>query len=336
MLALDASRRSQRSSRAGAPRSAILAAMSLYSMLAPKGPNGFGYGSTAEDVTSGLDLKGKTVLVTGCNSGLGFETVRVLRLRGAHVIGTARTRAKADEAGASQGGLAGAFTGLACELSDPRSVRACVADLQGRGTTLDAIIANAGIMALPKLEKSNGLELQFFTNHVGHFLLVTGLLDRLTDDARVVMVSSEAHRNAPKEGIQFDNLSGDRGYAPWAAYGQSKLANILFAKKLARRLEGTRKTANALHPGVIKTNLGRNMGSFAEVAFALVSPIALKNIPEGAATQCFVATSPKARGVTGEYFSNCQVIAPRADARDTALADRLWDKTEEIVAALPR
>lgn len=309
--------------------------MSLYSMLAPKGPNGFGYGSTAEDVTAGLDLKGKTILVTGCNSGLGFETVRVLRLRGAHVIGTARTKAKADEAGASQGSLAGAFTGMACELSDPRSVRACVADLQTRGTTLDAIIANAGIMALPKLEKSHGYELQFFTNHVGHFLLVTGVLDRLSETGRVVMVSSEAHRRAPKEGIQLDNLSGDRDYDPWTAYGQSKLANILFAKKLARKLEGTRKTANALHPGVIKTNLGRNMGSIAEVALALASPIALKTIPEGAATQCFVAVSPKAQGVSGEYFSHCQILKPRADARDDGLADRLWAKTEEIVASLP-
>lgn len=310
--------------------------MSLYSMFARKGPNGFGYGSTAEDVTAGLDLQGKTILVTGCNSGLGFETVRVLRKRGAHVIGTARTKAKADEAGASQRSLAGAFTGLACELSDPRSVRAAVADLQTRGTTLDAIIANAGIMALPKLEKSNGHELQFFTNHVGHFLLVTGLVDRLSAHGRVVMVSSEAHRRAPKEGIQLDNLSGDRGYEPWAAYGQSKLANILFAKKLARKLAGTGKTANALHPGVIKTNLGRSMGSMAGIALGLASPIALKSIPEGAATQCFVAVSPKADGVSGEYFSHCQVIEPRADARDEGLADRLWAKTEEIVAALPR
>ena len=150
------------------------------------------------------------------------------------------------------------------------------------------------------------------------------------------MVSSEAHRRAPGEGIQLDNLSGDRGYEPWAAYGQSKLANILFAKKLARKLAGTGKTANALHPGVIKTNLGRSMGSMAGIALGLASPIALKSIPEGAATQCFVAVSPKADGVSGEYFSHCQVIEPRADARDEGLADRLWAKTEEIVAALPR
>lgn len=317
--------------------------MSLYSMFAGKGPNGFGYGSTAEDVTEGVDLKGKTILVTGCNSGLGFETARVLRLRGAHVIGTARTKAKADEAGASQAsasqasasGLAGAFTGVACELSDPRSVRACVADLQSRGTTLDAIIANAGIMALPTLEKAHGLELQFFTNHVGHFVLVTGLLDRLAAGARVVIVSSEAHRRAPKEGIQFDNLDGARGYEPWAAYGQSKIANILFAKKLARKLEGTGKTANALHPGVIKTNLTRNMSSVAGIAMGIASPFALKSIPEGAATQCYVAVHPGASAISGRYWVDSNVAEPRADGTDLATAARLWSVTEEIVARLP-
>ncbi|MBX7196723.1 MAG: SDR family oxidoreductase [Sandaracinaceae bacterium] len=310
--------------------------MSLYSMIAPKGENGFGYGSTAEDVTEGLDLHGKTILVTGCNSGLGFETVRVLRLRGAHVIGTARTKAKADEAGASQGSLAGGFTGIACELSDPRSVRACVTDLQTRGTSLDALVANAGIMALPKLETAHGYELQFFTNHVGHFLLVTGLLDRLAPKGRVVMLSSEAHRRAPQGGIQFDNLDGSKSYDPWTAYGQSKIANLLFAKTLAKKLAGSGKTANALHPGVIKTNLGRNMGSIAGLALGLASPLVLKSIPEGAATQCFVAVSPKAEGITGKYFSHCQVIAPRREGEDDALADRLWQRTEEIVAALPR
>ncbi len=308
--------------------------MSLYGMLAGKGSNGFGYGSTAEDVTAGLDLSGKTILVTGCASGLGLETTRVLRLRGAHVIGTGRTSARASESVAGQEGLRGPFTGLACELSDPASVRACVAEVKARGLTLDAIIANAGIMALPKLEKAHGYELQFFTNHVGHFMLVTGLLDRLADAGRVVMVSSEAHRRAPADTIDFDNLRGEKSYDAWLAYGRSKMANILFAKQLAKRLSGTKKTANALHPGVIKTNLGRHMGGAMNVAFGLISPIAFKSIPEGAATQCFVAVNPGAAGVTGEYFSHSQVAKPRADARDEAKAERLWKVTEEIVSGL--
>ena len=306
--------------------------MSLYSMIAGRGPNGFGYGSTAEEVTAGLSLAGKTVLVTGCNSGLGLETMRVLALRGAHVIGTARTAAKASEAGAT---VTGKATGLACELSDPASVRGCVAAVKALGVTLDAVVANAGVMALPALTRAHGYEMQFFTNHVGHFMLVTGLRDALAADGRVVIVSSDAHRRAPREGIQFDNLDGAKGYTPWAAYGQSKIANLLFAKELARQFAGSKRTANALHPGVIQTNLARSMNPLVGVAFAVASPLALKSIPEGAATQCYLAVNPGAAAVSGEYFSHCNVATCRADANDPALAKRLWERTEEIVAALP-
>src|SRR5271163_1423954 len=139
--------------------SKIRGEMSILSIVSRNGPTGFGYSSTAEDVTSGASLAGKTILVTGCNSGLGLEAMRVLALRGAHVIGTSRTQAKADAAGRSIGG---ATTGLACELSDPQSIRACIAAIQHQGLRLDAIIANAGIMALPKLETAFGYELQFF------------------------------------------------------------------------------------------------------------------------------------------------------------------------------
>ena len=309
--------------------------MSLYARFAPRGPHGFGYASTAEEVTAGLDLRGKTFLVTGCNSGLGLETTRVLRLRGGHVVGTARSEAKANEAGA-QTGPHGTFTGLACELADPSSVRAAVRAVQQRGLRFDAVVANAGITALPRLEKAHGIELQFFTNHVGHFLLVTGILEQLSDDGRVVMLSSRAHRNAPKEGIQFDNLSGDRGYSPWANYGQSKLANVLFAKGLQKRFAGTKKTANALHPGVIHTNLGRSMEHpLKQLVLVLGDALAFKTIPQGAATQAFVAVHPAAAGIGGAYFSDCQVSLPRCDAEDPELAERLWTRTEEIVAGLP-
>lgn len=307
--------------------------MSLYAWVKPKGPNGFGYGSTAEEVTEGVSLAGKTMLVTGCNSGLGLETMRVLAKRGARVIGTARTADKAREACAS---VAGDTLGLACELSEPSSVRACVAAVHEKGARLDAIVANAGIMALPKLEKAHGYELQFFTNHIGHFILVTGLLDRLADDGRVVMLSSGAHRAAPPGGIDFDNLAGEKSYKDWTAYGQSKIANLLFAKELARKLAGTKKTANALHPGVIKTNLARNMTNpLAGFAFALAGPIALKSVPQGAATQCYVAAHPGAASISGAYFADCNVAKPRADAEDPALAKKLWQRSEEIVAALP-
>lgn len=307
--------------------------MSLYSMLAGRGASGFGYGSTAEQVTEGVSLEGKAIVVTGCNSGLGLETMRVLAMRGAHVIGTARTETKASEAGRS---VKGKTTGVACELSDPKSVRAAVRTIGDKLGKIDAIVCNAGIMALPKLETAHGCELQFFTNHIGHFILVTGLLDALADDGRIVITSSGAHRNAPTGGIDFDNLDGSKGYSPWTFYGQSKMANILFAKELAKKLAGTNKTANALHPGVIATNLGRHMNPLMRVGLAVAVPLAMKSIPEGAATQVYLAASPGAAGVTGEYWADCNVAKCRADGRDPALAQKLWERSEQIVQSLPR
>ncbi|HSC89054.1 MAG TPA: SDR family oxidoreductase [Polyangiaceae bacterium] len=303
--------------------------MSLIGRLRGNGPSGYGYGSTAEDVTQGLDLRGQNILITGCNSGLGLETARVLSLRGARVLGAART---VDKARAALSGLPGEAVPLACELAEPDSIRACAKDVRALGIELSAIVCNAGIMAPPKLLRAHGYELQFFTNHIGHFVLVNELLGTLTATGRVVSVSSIAHRAAPRGGIQFDNLSGERGYGPWTAYGQSKLANILFAKQLARRFAGTQKTANAIHPGVIGTGLARQ-SRLTELGYALMSP-ALKSIPEGAATQTYVAVHPAAANVTGEFFANSNVTQPRADANDVALAERLWTESEKIAASL--
>jgi WW domain-containing oxidoreductase len=304
--------------------------MSLFDLFASKGPTGFGRASTAEEVTAGLELSGRTYLLTGCNSGIGHEALRVLALRGAQVVGTARTLQKAQEA---CGRVTGKTIPMACELSEPKSVRACVAEVKQQGLKLDGILCNAGIMALPRLERAHGFELQFLTNHIGHFLLVTGLLEQLTDTGRVVMVSSEAHRQAPKEGIQLDNLSGDKGYSPWGAYGQSKLANLLFAKELARRFAGTKKTANAIHPGVIATNLSRSMSPLLAFGWKAMSPF-LKSIPQGAATEVFVATHPSMATVTGEYFKDCNVARPTRLAEDAELAQKLWAVSEKAAAEL--
>lgn len=306
--------------------------MSLYQHFTANGPSGFGYGSTAEQVTAGLSLAGQTILVTGCNSGLGEETLRVLALRGARVVGTARTREKAK---AACDAVQGATIPLACELSDPASVRACVAAVQDQGLQLDAIVCNAGIMALPRLELVHGYEKQFFTNHIGHFMLVTGLLEQLTATGRVVMLSSSAHRRAPKAGIAFDNLDGARGYQDFINYGQSKLANLLFAKELSRRFAGTARTANAVHPGVIATNLARSLSPILVAILRMTRPLFLKSVPQGAATQVYVATHPTLAGVTGEYFADCNIAPARADASDPALAARLWEVSEKIVAGLP-
>ena len=305
--------------------------MSLLSKIKGTGPSGFGYGSTAEAVTEGLDLSGKNYLVTGCNSGLGLETARVLGLRGAQVVGAARTAEKAERA---CGQTVSKFLAVACELASPESVRSCTKKIREEGLKLDGIICNAGIMALPRLEQAFGYELQFFTNHVGHFILVSELIDLLRDDGRVVMLSSAAHTSAPKQGIDFDNLSGEQSYRPWTAYGQSKVANLLFAKELARRFEGSQRTANAVHPGVIKTNLARNMPAFVEAALGLVGPLALKSVPEGAATQCYVAAHPATQEISGEYFADCNVARSSTVSNDPELARRLWRETERIVAEL--
>lgn len=306
--------------------------MSLVSIIKGRsGANGFGYASTAKEVTEGLDLRDKTYLVTGINSGIGLETGRALALRGARVLGAARSTEKAREAIASFGNDA---TPIACELSEPASVRAAVAAVKALGVPLDGIVCNAGIMALPERQTAHGQELQFLTNHVGHFILVTGLLDALAPKGRVVMVASEAHRQAPAVGIQFDDLSFEKNYAPFRAYGQSKLSNMLFARALSKRLAGTGKTANSVHPGVIMTNLPRHMNPVVRAVYPLASAIAMKSIEEGAATQTYLVAHPSAEGVTGQYFADCNPANSTKNSRDDAMAERLWQVTEAIVGKL--
>jgi WW domain-containing oxidoreductase len=307
--------------------------MSLVAAIKGKGPNGLGFASTAEEATAGCDLTGRTMLVTGCNSGLGYETIRALARRGARVIATART---ADKARAACDRLAGQgqFLPVACELSDPASVRAAVASVRASAGPLDAIVCNAGVMNIPTPQQKFGWELHLFTNHVGHFMLVTGLLDRLAPAGRVVVTASRAHRRAPPPGIDFDNLSGERGYAPMKAYGVSKLANILFTRELARRL-GAGQTANTLHPGVIDTNITRSLPALAQLAFRVAAPLVLKTPAQGAATQCYLAASPAVAGVTGAYYEDCNPSQTNAFGRDLTLAARLWEASEALVARIP-
>lgn len=287
----------------------------------------FAFETTAEDVTEGLDLSKKTYVVTGCNSGLGLETIRVLALRGASIIGTARTQQKAEDAFKSLGieGVA-----LACELSDPASVRACAKLINTQDQPIDALICNAGVMALPGPQTTFGYDLQFLTNHIGHAILITETLDSLAKTGRVVIVSSGAHRMAPESGIEFDNLSGERDFDPWKMYGQSKLANILFAKQLAEKFAGTGRVANSLHPGVINTNLARHI----ENPEAMYAKMRNKTVAQGAATQCAVATRPEYAKQSGLYFTDSRPAKCSKLANDKELAAKLWDKTQEIMATL--
>jgi len=305
--------------------------MSLLGLFKGKGENGFGYTTTADQVTEGLDLSGKRILITGCNSGIGLESARVLSLRGATILGAGRTREKAEAALAQ---LPSPTVALECELSDPASVRRCVAAVREQGEPLDAIIANAGIMAVPYAQK-HGVEMQLFTNHFGHFILVTELLNQLTDAGRVITLSSAAHKRAPRGGILFDDLSYEKGYSAFQAYSQSKLANLLFTKELAKQFEGSERVAIAVHPGVIATNLGRQMNAVMRAGFAAIGPLFLKTVEQGAATQCFAAVHPEAAAYNGEYLADCRVIRSSALSRKKELAAKLWRVSEELVAGLP-
>jgi NAD(P)-dependent dehydrogenase (short-subunit alcohol dehydrogenase family) len=293
----------------------------------PVGP--FGADSTAEEVTAGIDLSGKTAVVTGANSGLGYETMRVLALRGAHVIGTGRTAEKAEAACASIDGNA---TPVVLELTDLQSVSTCTEQIRAMGMPVDMLICNAGIMALPELEQVNGIEKQFFVNHLGHFAFATALTKQVqaAEHGRVVMVSSLGHRWAPEAGIEFDNLSGERDYDPDRMYGQSKLANGLFAFELARRFRGTNATANAVHPGIIMTNLARHFPKWQQIAGRLIGWTFMKSMEAGAATTCYVATNPTLAGVSGYYFADCNPELPTRQMQDPALAAKLWDVSEEL------
>ncbi len=300
-----------------------------------RGASGFGYASTAEEVTSGIDLRGKNVLVTGVGSGLGLESARVLSMRGARILGLARSREKAADALREIGaGRPENGEPLACELSEPASVRACVEAVRALDIKVDVMLLNAGIMALPERTLKHGQELQFLTNHIGHFILVTGLLERLSETGRVVVVSSSAHQAAPRGGIQFEDLSFANGYSGWRAYGQSKLANLLFSRALSKRFEGTTKTANALHPGVIATNLGRYMNPVVRVLSPIASAVAMKSVPQGAATQCYLAAHPSVARSSGGYYADSNVATCSRYGRDDAMAERLWAVSESIVASL--
>ena len=279
----------------------------------------FGAESTAEEVTEGLDLSGKTAVVTGCNSGIGYETMRVLALRGAHVIGTARSVEKGEEAAAS---VTGRVTPVVLELTDFDSIVACGDRIQAMDIPIDMLILNAGIL-LRELQQVRGLEMQFVVNHLGHFILGNRLMDRVIDapEGRVVVVGSVAHRGAPEGGIQFDNLSGES----WArqAYGHSKLANGLYSLELSNRLAGTRATSNVIHPGGVRTNIMRNVSPGGGGGGG-------KTPEQGAATQCYVATHPALTGVTGQYFADCNPAEQSEYQTDEAMAARLWEVSEEL------
>jgi NAD(P)-dependent dehydrogenase (short-subunit alcohol dehydrogenase family) len=286
--------------------------------------------TTAEQVVAELDLSGRTFLITGGTSGLGLESARVLAARGAAILLTGRTLARAREAATPLGPRA---RPLALELEQPESIVACAAEVARLGMPLEGLICNAGIMVLGELRQVRGIEQHFAVNHLGHFLLVNRLLGQVqaAPQGRVVVVASSAYKWAPPAGIEFDNLAGTRDYTANKAYGQSKLANALFSFELSRRLAGTPTTSNSVNPGAVDTSLWRHYPKWQQALLAPFKGFLLKTAAQGAATQCYVATSPGLATVTGQYFDHCNAVVPPPQVRDAALAQRLWATSEELL-----
>jgi NAD(P)-dependent dehydrogenase (short-subunit alcohol dehydrogenase family) len=271
----------------------------------------FGAHSTAADVIAGIDLSGKRAIVTGASSGIGSETARALGTAGADVTVAVRDTAAGATIAAD---IAGAVTVAELDLADPRSVAAFVANWDG---PLDMLINNAGVMAIPELRLTReGWELQFATNHLGHFALAVGLHDALASaahGARIVSLSSRGHLRSP---VEFDDINfAHRPYDPMIAYGQSKTANVLFAVGATRRWAADGIWTNAVHPGAVDSNLARHIDPAVLEQIKASGQYQFKTAEQGAATSVLVATSPQLEDVGGLYFQDCNE-APVVDAAD--------------------
>jgi NAD(P)-dependent dehydrogenase (short-subunit alcohol dehydrogenase family) len=282
------------------------------------------------------DMHGKTVVITGGNSGIGFETAAALSAMGARVIVTARNADKGRTAVAAlndrvQGGEP--IQLVVFDLGDLASVRRGAAEILEQAPRLDVLVNNAGLVQTLRSETVDGFETTFAVNHLGPFLLTNLLLDRLVESApaRIVNVASTAHA-AARHGVPFDDLQTTGRYRAMRVYGQSKLANMLFTLELARRLACTGVTANSLHPGTVRTGYGADGDARGLLAFGIkiASPFFLSPA-KGARTSVFLASSPEVEGVSGEYFVKCKARQPKRWAQDADAAARLWRVSEELV-----
>ena len=317
----------------------------------------FGATSTTDDVLSGVNLKGKRILVTGVSAGIGVETARSLAAHGAQVVGAARDLNKAKAAtelvrkdAAANGG---SFELVELDLASLKSVRACADGLLAKREPFDVVIANAGVMATPFGHTTDGFETQFGTNHLGHFVLVNRIASLIRRGGRLINVSSAGHRrsNVDLEDPNFERTS----YEPLVAYGRSKTANILFAVAFDQRHRERGVRAAAVHPGVIQTELIRHVNPSwlqsrvdeinQQLAAAGKPPLQWKSIPQGAATTVWAAVVAPADEIGGSYCEDCRVsaIVPdevptaamsegvRGYAMDATTAQALWKKSEELV-----
>lgn len=302
--------------------------------------------STTDQVIDGISLAGDIALVTGASSGLGVETSRALAAAGAEVVMLARDPAKLEAAATAlrEGNPGGTFHTHLVDLADLSSVRSAAADLLESYPTIQLLINNAGVMACPLMRTADGFEMQFGTNHLGHFLLTCMLEPALLAGApgRVVNLSSGGHKFA---NFNFDDPNYERrDYEKWQAYGESKTANVLFTVGLDARLKDSDVRALAVHPGVIMTELSRHMQQEDFESLSERAPgdgeLTFKSVEQGAATSTWAATSPDLEGRGGIYLEDCQVAEPATPgsgsgvedyAVDTDAAERLWSLSEELV-----
>jgi NAD(P)-dependent dehydrogenase (short-subunit alcohol dehydrogenase family) len=281
-------------------------------------------------------MSGTTCLVTGATSGIGKETALRLALLGATVVIVARDAARGAAAGAEITGRMplARIEVMTADLSSLAQVRQLAGDVLGRHGRLDVLVNNAGVISPRRQLTADGLETTFAVNHLGPFLLTSllhGLLER-SAPARVVTVSSAAHKQVGA--IPWNDLPRGVQSGQAQAYPVSKLLNILFTAELARRLAGTGVTANCLHPGFVRTSLGRDVTG----ALGTVLPLILRLRPgpaAGARTPVYLASSPEVAGVTGGYFVNCKPAEPSALAKDTRAAARLWALSEDLAGLAP-
>jgi NAD(P)-dependent dehydrogenase (short-subunit alcohol dehydrogenase family) len=285
------------------------------------------------------NMQGKTVIITGANSGIGLATAVALAGAGARTVLTARDQSRGEAAVREVSERSGnpEVSLVTFDLGSLASVRQGAAELLERCERIDVLLNNAGLVLSDRRVSADGYEMTFAVNHLGPFLLTNLLLDRVKAGApaRVVNVASTAH-NSARRGMPFDDLQSTQRYAGMKVYGESKLANILFTSELARRLEGTGVTANCLHPGTVATGYGRDGDSKGVLAFGLklIKPFILT--PEkGARTSVYLASSPEVDGVTGRYFAKCRQKTPSKAARDPQAARQLWEVSEELVARVP-
>ena len=275
----------------------------------------------------GTAMKGRVCMVTGANSGIGYVTSRELARMGATVVMVCRSRERGDAAKKEIVRETGneSVELMTADLSSLAEVRKLAADFKATHDRLHILVNNAAIWPTERTLTVDGLEMQFAVNHLAPFLLTNLLLDVLkaSAPARVINVSSGIHKRAR---IDFDDLQAEREYKHMRAYGQSKLANVLFTYELARRLAGTGVTVNSFTPGMTRTNLGRYMSRGAQLFMRLFA----KRTEKGASTAVYLASSPEVEGVTGKYFANCKPSKSSELSYDQATAKRLWDVSEQL------